>query len=155
MGVWVYFCVFSYSPLIFWSVSVLISCSCKTLQLLQSFLYILHWGPCDQFKGWLQASDSVCQALAKPLRRQLLSGSCQHAFPGILSSVCIWWLYMGCIPRWGFPSVSSLYFVSIFAPMCILLPLLRRNEAPTLWSSYFLCFMWSVNCTLAISQLLV
>ena len=32
----------------------------------------------------------------------------------------------------AFPSVPAPYFVSIFAPMSILLPLLRRIEGPTL-----------------------
>ena len=50
---------------------------------------------------------------------------------------------MGWIPRWGslwmaFPSVSPPDFISVFSPMSILFPLLRRTEAPTLWSSFFL-----------------
>jgi hypothetical protein len=44
-----------------------------------------------------------------------ISGSCQQALFGIHSNVCIWWLYMGRIPRWGslwmtFPSVSAPHF---------------------------------------------
>jgi hypothetical protein len=84
-----------------------------------------------------------------------ISGSCQHALLGIHSSVCVWWLYMGWICRWGslwivFPSVSVPHFVSIFAPMSILLHLLRMTKGPTLSSSFFLSFMWSVNCILGI-----
>ena len=48
------------------------------------------------------------------------------------------------------PSVSALYFVSIFPPMSILFPILRRTETPTLLSSFFLSFMWSVNYILGI-----
>jgi hypothetical protein len=34
--------------------------------------------------------------------------------------------------------------------MGILFPLLRRIEVSTLWSSFFLCFMWFVNCMFGI-----
>jgi hypothetical protein len=34
--------------------------------------------------------------------------------------------------------------------MSILFPFLRRTNAPTLWSSLFLSFMWSLNYILAI-----
>jgi hypothetical protein len=34
--------------------------------------------------------------------------------------------------------------------MGILIPLLRRTQIATLWSSFFLSFMWSVNCILDI-----
>jgi hypothetical protein len=34
--------------------------------------------------------------------------------------------------------------------MGILLPLLRRTEVSILWSSFFLSFIWSVNCILGI-----
>ena len=42
------------------------------------------------------------------------------------------------------------HFVSIFPPVSILLPLLRRTEASTLLSSVFLSFMWSMNGILSI-----
>ena len=59
------------------------------------------------------------------------------------------------IPKWGslwiaFSSVSAPHFVSVFAPMSILFPLLRGTEAYTLWSSFILSFMWSENCILGI-----
>ena len=50
----------------------------------------------------------------------------------------------------AFTSVSAPYSVYIFPPVGILFPLLRRTEAPTLWSSFFLSFMWSVNYILDI-----
>ncbi|CRH48747.1 Uncharacterised protein [Chlamydia trachomatis] len=50
----------------------------------------------------------------------------------------------------AFPSVSASYPFSIFPPASNLFLLLRRTEASTLWSSFFLSFMWSVNCILGI-----
>jgi hypothetical protein len=59
------------------------------------------------------------------------------------------------IPRWGslwmvIFSVSASHFVSVTPSMGILFPFLRRFEVFTLWSSFFLRFMWSVNCILGI-----
>jgi hypothetical protein len=61
---------------------------------------------------------------------------------------------MGWIPRWGslwmvFPSVLALNFVSVTPSNGTLIPILRRNEVSTLWSS-FLSFMCFVNCILDI-----
>ena len=39
----------------------------------------------------------------------VISGSYQQALVGICSSVWVWWLYMGWIPRWG--SLWMLYFM--------------------------------------------
>jgi len=68
----------------------------------------------------------IGQALADPLRRQFISGSCQQAFLSITNSVWVWCLQMGWIPRWGslwmaFPSVPALLFVPAF-------PLDRSNS---------------------------
>ena len=84
-----------------------------------------------------------------------ISGSCQWALFGIHNTVWVGCLFMGWIPRWGslwmaFPSVSASYPFSIFPPASNLFLLLRRTEASTLWSSFFLSFMWSVNCILGI-----
>jgi hypothetical protein len=38
---------------------VVLPMDCKLLQLLQSFPYLLHWGPCAQSNSWLQASTSI------------------------------------------------------------------------------------------------
>jgi hypothetical protein len=107
---------------------------------------------------WLAASIHlcICQALAQSLRIQIYQAPFSKNF--LVSTVvsgfgdCRW---MGWIPRRGslwmaFPSVSALHFVSIFAPGSILLPLLKRTKSPTLWSSCFLSFIWSVNCILDI-----
>jgi hypothetical protein len=47
------------------------------------------------------------------------------------------------------PSVSAPHFYFVFPLVSILLPVLRRTEASTLWS-FFLSFMWSLNCILGI-----
>jgi hypothetical protein len=92
---------------------------------------------------WLAASIYLCigQALAEPLRRQLYQAPVSmHCLASTIKS--------GFGDRiWGgfFPSVSTSHFVSVFAPMSILLSLLGRT---TLWSSFFLSFKWSVNCIL-------
>ena len=84
-----------------------------------------------------------------------ISGSFQQNLAGICNSVCVWWLIMGWIPRWGslwmiLPSVSAPNFVSITPSMGILFPILRREKLYTLWSSYFLSFMCFANCILGI-----
>jgi len=53
-------------------------------------------------------------------------------------------------PRYGslwmaFLSASALYFVSEFPPVNILFLLLRKTDTSTLWSSFFLSFIWCVN----------
>ena len=93
----------------------------------------------------------------KASQETVISGSCQHALLGIHNSVWVWRLYMGWIPRWGspwmaFPSVYAPHFVSLFDPVIILFPFLRRNEALTLWSSLFLSFMWPVNFILGMKS---
>jgi hypothetical protein len=50
----------------------------------------------------------------------------------------------------AFPSVLAPYFVSVFPPVSILFPLLRRTKTSTLRSSFSLSFMWSVNYILGI-----
>jgi hypothetical protein len=63
---------------------------------------------------------------------------------------CIWNMSPGRIVS-GWPFLQSLlHTVSVFAPMSILVPLLRRTDAPTPWTSFFLSFVWSVNCILGI-----
>jgi hypothetical protein len=64
-----------------------------------------------------------------------ISGSCQQNLAGICNSVWVWWLFMGCIPRWGslwmvLPSISAPNFVSVTPSIGILFPVQRRNEVP-------------------------
>ena len=40
------------------------------------------------------------------------------------------------------PFVSAPNFVSVTSPMGILFPIVRRDEVSTLWSSFFLSFMF-------------
>ena len=66
-----------------------------------------------------------------------ISGSCQQNLAGICNSICVWWLIMWWIPRWGslwmvHPFVSALNFVSVTPPSR---PSLRR-EAPWSWKLY-------------------
>jgi hypothetical protein len=84
-----------------------------------------------------------------------ISGSFQQNLVGMCNSVCIWWLIMGWIPGCGclwmvYPFFLDPYIVSVTTSMGILLPILRRNEVSTLWSSLFLIFLCFANCILGI-----
>jgi hypothetical protein len=62
-----------------------------------------------------------------------ISGSFQQNLAGICNSVCVWLLIMGWIPGWGslwmvHPFVLAPNFVSVTPSMCILFPILRRND---------------------------
>jgi hypothetical protein len=109
----------------------------------------------------------ICQSLAEPLRRELYQASVsKHLLASVskhlLASTivsgfgdCIWdGSPGGTVIGWPFlqflPQTLSLYF----PPMVNLSPLLRKTEASTLWSSFFLSFMWSVNCILGIRDIL-
>ena len=82
--------------------------------------------------------------------RVLSAKYCWH-----MHGVCIWWLIMGWIPRWGsfwivYPFLLAPNFVSVTAFMGILFPILRRNEVSTRWSSFFLIFLCFASCILGI-----
>ena len=56
----------------------------------------------------------------------------------------------------SFPPPPSLFLPSSCHPpfpLIILFPLLSRTEASTLWSSFLLSFMWSVNCILGFNKI--
>jgi hypothetical protein len=60
-----------------------------------------------------------------------ISGSCEHALLCTHSSVWVWCLYMGWIPRWSslwmaFPSVFALHLVPVF-------PLDMGNSGLKVW----------------------
>jgi hypothetical protein len=110
---------------------------------------------------WLAVSIHlcICQALAEPLRRQLYQTPVSMHF---LTSATVS-AFGDCI--WdgspGGQSLDSLSF-SLCFPIClfissyeVLFPLLRRTKATLLWSSFFLSFIWSVNCILGIPNLWV
>jgi hypothetical protein len=76
-----------------------------------------------------------------------LSGSFQQNLASVCNGVSDWKLIMGWIPGYGSPFIS--------APNClcnafhgVLFPILRRGKVSTLWSSFFLSFMWLANCIL-------
>jgi hypothetical protein len=71
-------------------------------------------------------------------QKSAIPGSLQQNLAGICKSVCIWWLIMVWIPRWGslcmvVPSVSAPNLVSVTPYMGILFPILRRDKVFTLW----------------------
>jgi hypothetical protein len=111
--------------------------------------------PCSVQWPAVSIHFGICQVLAEPLRRQLYQVPVSKNFLAftIVSEfgVCI----RNEPPRWGslwitFPSVSAPHFVSVFPTVSTLFPVQRKTEASTLWSSFFLNFMWSVNCILGI-----
>jgi len=76
--------------------------------------------------------------------------------PSILSSFG-GYIYMGYTPRhsrlWmAIPSVSAPTLFPYVLLWTFLFPLLRRSDASALWSSFFLSFMWSVDCILGNSS---
>jgi hypothetical protein len=80
------------------------------------------------------------------------SGYCQQALVRIHNSVWVWRLYMGWITRWCSLWTRCLS-LSLCSTLClcnssmgILFLLLRSTEASTRWSSFFLSFIWSMNC---------
>jgi hypothetical protein len=84
-----------------------------------------------------------------------ISGSFQQNLADICNSVLVWWLIMGWIPGWDslwmvHPFILAPNFVSVTPSMGVLFPILRRNEASTLWSSFFLIFLCFANCILGI-----
>ena len=108
---------------------------------------------------WLAASICLCtcQALVEPLRRQPYQAPVRKNF--LASTIgsgfgdCTWDGSLGGTVS-GWPFLQSLFhaFVSIFPSLSVLFPLLRRTEAFTLWSVFFLSFMCFVNCLLGIPR---
>jgi hypothetical protein len=61
-----------------------------------------------------------------------ISDSFQQNLAGICNSVCIWWLILGWIPRWGslwvvHPFVSAPNFASVTPSMGILFPISKEE----------------------------
>jgi hypothetical protein len=104
---------------------------------------------------WLPMSTHlcICQALAEPHRNQLYQSNVNMHF--LASSTVSGFgdsiqdgSPSGAVSEWCFlqfllHTLSPYLFLYFF-------PLLRRTEAPILWSSFYLSFMWSVNCVLII-----
>jgi hypothetical protein len=126
---------------------------CNSLQLLQFFLYFLHWGYWVQSNGLLWTSTSVVVRLWQSLEETAISGSCQQALLGIHKCLGLVNVY-GMDTQLG-QSLDGLAF-NLWPTLCLHISFceyfvpLRRTEAPTLWSS-FLSFMCYVNCILDIN----
>ena len=89
-----------------------------------------------------------------------ISGACQQNLAGICNTVCFWWLIMGWTPGRGslcmvHPSISAPNFVSVTPSMGVLFPLLRRIKVFTLWSSFFLSFIYTSHYNLVKEELCV
>ena len=101
---------------------------------------------------WMTVSIHFCilQEVIELLRRsymRLLSACTYCQTEQCLDFVTVY----GMDPQMmAFPSVSDLHLLSVFPLLSILFPLLRRTEAPKLWSLFYLSFFWSVNCILGI-----
>jgi hypothetical protein len=92
----------------------------------------------------------ICQALEEPLRRLYQAPVSMHLLASTIVSGfgdCVWDGSPGGAVS-GWPFLQSPHFVSETPPMGILFHLLRRTKVSTLWSSFFLSFMWFVNCIL-------
>jgi hypothetical protein len=105
----------------------------SVFQLLQSFLSFLHWETPHSMQ-WLAASICfcICKALGGPLRRQLYQAPVSKHFleSTIVSEFgdCIWDESPGrIVSGWSFSLCSA--FVSIFPPMSILFPFLRKTKS--------------------------
>jgi hypothetical protein len=96
----------------------------------------------------------ICQALAKPLRRQLYQAPVSKYLlastigPGLVTVHVMDPQVEQSLDGFSF-SLYSTVFPCIFF-YAYFVPLLRRNEVSKLWSSFFFSFIWSVNFILGI-----
>jgi hypothetical protein len=106
---------------------------------------------------WLAVSIylCICKALAGPLRKQLYQAPFSKHF--LVSTMVsefgdfIWDESPGAtVSGWSLLQSRLCTLYPYLLPWTILFPLLRRTKASTLWSSYFLSFMWPMNCILGI-----
>jgi hypothetical protein len=139
-----------------WLILLFFLWGCKPDHLLQSLLGLTPplGFPC--LDRWLVASTYIYidQGLAEPLRRWLYQAPVSKQFLAstivFRFGVCMWDTPSGALSFMVFLSVSTPPFVTIFPPLSILFSLKRRTESSTLWSSFFLSFMLSVNCIFGI-----
>jgi hypothetical protein len=84
-----------------WGVWLFFLLTCKPLQLLQSFLLLLHWGPLVQSTVGCENPSLYLSDSGRASQETVLSGYCQHALLGlgVCISVWVWWLYTGWSPR--------------------------------------------------------
>jgi hypothetical protein len=97
-----------------WLILLFFLWGCKLLQLLHSFLELLHWGPCAQSNGWLQASTSVFVKLWQSLPGnsyiRLLLGSTLASTIVSGFGVCMWDGFLGGVVS-GWPFLQSLLHI--------------------------------------------
>jgi hypothetical protein len=108
---------------------------------------------------WLSESIHLCmcKVLAEPLRRQLYQAPVsKHWLASTIVSGFgdyIWDVSLGrVVSGWSFLQFL-LHTLSLYLLPWV--PLIRRTEVCILWSSFFLSFIWSVNCILGIPSLSV
>ena len=105
---------------------------------------------------WLAESTHLCiyQALTKPLRRQLYQPPVsKHFLTSTIVSGFAGYIWDGspggAVSGWSFFQ-SLLHTLSLHLLPWVFFPLLRKTEVSILWSSFFLSFIWSLNCILRI-----
>jgi hypothetical protein len=127
----------------------------QTLGVLVSSYCCSSYRVADPFSSWSTFSNSStggpvihpiddCEhpllylpGIGRASQETTISRSCQQNLTGICNSVCVLWLIMGWIPRWGslwmvHPFILAPNFFSVTLSMGILFPILRRNEVSTL-----------------------
>ena len=113
----------------------------------------VQWFVCELLPLYLSGSGRATrrQPYQAPVSKNFLASSIPSRFCD-----CIWdGSPGGAVSTWHFLQSLLHTFVSIFLPVSILSPLLRSTEASTLWSSFLLSFMCSVNCILGVLSFLL
>jgi hypothetical protein len=127
---------------------------CKPPQLLQSLLQLFDQGPHNQSND-LAASIHlcVCQVLAVSLRRlhiKLPSATTSRHPQQHPDLVTVYRMDLQLEQSLDGLSFSFCSTLCLHISSCEYFVPLRSTEAPTPWSSFFLNFIWSVNCILGI-----
>jgi hypothetical protein len=146
-----------FSSLELWGVLVGLYC-CSSYGAAKPFSFLSTFSSPSLYSvQWMTVSIHfcICQALEETLRRQLYQASVsKHLVASTIVSGFGNYIWDGSPDGdslWmAFPSVSAPHFVSVYPPMGILIPLLKRAAVSTFWSSFYLSFMWPVNCMFSI-----
>jgi hypothetical protein len=82
-----------------------------------------------------------------------ISGYCQQNLTGICNSVWVWWLFMGCIPRWSsvwmvHPSYTAQNFVSVTLSIVFWYFVPDSKEEQSMQTLVFLLLEFHVFCKL-------
>jgi hypothetical protein len=103
-----------------WFIVLFLLWDCKPLQLIQFFLNSSTGDPVlSPMVGW-EHPPLYLSGSGKASQETAILVSCQQALLGIHSSVWVWCLYKGRMPRWGhlwmaFPSISASHYVFVFS----------------------------------------